>query len=107
MRSRKDFIAAAASVGALFAAAPAAAAPTEVKPVPSPTPKPKAPPKISEVARAFANQMRDYDPTLTDKEVQGIAEGMDYNLGLGKRINPKGTALKNGDEPIVIFEVNA
>ncbi|MDQ2871789.1 MAG: hypothetical protein M3R35_01525 [Candidatus Eremiobacteraeota bacterium] len=106
MRSRKDFIAAAASVGAFFAAAPVAAQ-SKAAPVPSPTPKPKEPPKISEVARAFANQMREYDATLTDKQIQDIAEGMDYNLGLGKRINPKGKALENGDEPIVIFEVNA
>ncbi|HEY8312629.1 MAG TPA: hypothetical protein VIG51_00525 [Candidatus Baltobacteraceae bacterium] len=105
MRSRKDFIAAAASIGAFLAATPAVARPTGATPMPSPNPTPT--PKISDLARTFAGRMRDYDPKLSDEEVDGIAQGVDYMLGLGKRINPKGTALANGDEPIVTFEVDA
>lgn len=105
MGTRKDFIARAATVGALFASAPSGARGAQPSPMPSPTPK--ASPKASELARAFAAQMRRYDPKLTDKELEGIAQNIDELQGLGKRINPKGAFLKNGDEPIVSFEVNA
>lgn len=101
MSTRKQFIAAAASVP-LIAAAPPSPQPTA--PAPSPTPKK---PEISQVARALAARMRQFDPHLTDKQLEDIATGIDYNLNLGARVNPHGTALKNWDEPVTTFEVNA
>ncbi len=107
MKSRKDFIAAVASAGALVAGAASplgARAATEPTPMPTPSPKPS---KISDTAKAMAAKMRAYDPQLTDKQISDIAEGMDFYMGLGTRVNPKGTALKNSDEPATIFEVRA
>ena len=51
--------------------------------------------------------MRTYDPQLTDEELAGIARAVDDTWGLGKKINPDGKALRNGDEPIVSFEAGA
>lgn len=99
MSTRKAFIAAAASVP-LLAAVPAA----EHSPVPTPTPKK---PEISEAARALAARMRRFDSALSDKELEEIAAGIDGNLKIGERVNPHGTALKNWDEPVTIFEVEA
>jgi hypothetical protein len=101
LRTRKQFLAAAASVP-LIAAAPAASP----APAPAPTPTPKKR-QISEAARALAAQMRSFDSALTDKEVEEIADGIDYNLRVGNRVNPHGTELKNWDEPVTIFEVPA
>ena len=106
LKTRKDFLATVASVGALYAGA----APLAAHAAPEPTPMPKStpkPPKISETAKAMAAKMRAYDPQLTDKQISDIAEGMDFYMGLGARINPKGKALKNSDEPATIFEVRA
>ncbi len=94
MSTRKDFLAAAASVP-LTAASP--------KPVPAPPPK-KA--RISEAAHALAARMREFDPALTDKELDEIAAGIDDNLKGGSRLNPHGTALQNWDEPASDFEVD-
>src|SRR5579884_3253625 len=99
MSTRKAFIAAAASVP-LIAAAPPSPAPS----TPSPSPKPR---QISEAARGLAAQMRKFDPHLSDKELEDIAAGIDGNLQVGARVNPHGTALKNWDEPVTIFEVPA
>ena len=97
MSTRKQFIAAAASVS-LVAAAPAQT------PAPNPTPSPK-PRQISDAAKALAAHMRTFDAALTEKEVEQIAAGIDDNLKVGARVNPHGTALKNWDEPVTIFEV--
>lgn len=94
MGTRKAFLASAACAGALVAAAPASA---QTKPSPKP----------SETARAFAERMRAYDPQITEDEIESIARGVDDTWSLGKRLNPKGMALSNGDEPIVSFEVSA
>ena len=51
--------------------------------------------------------MRKFDPGLSDKDVQNIAAGIDGNLKIGARVNPHGTALKNWDEPVTIFEVES
>jgi hypothetical protein len=51
--------------------------------------------------------MRKFDANLTEKDIQTIASGIDYNLKLGERVNPKGRALKNWDEPDSLFEVGA
>lgn len=49
--------------------------------------------------------MRVFDPALTGAQIETIAEGIEDNLKTGSRINPKGKALKNWDEPATIFEV--
>lgn len=102
MSSRKEFLAAAASLP-LIAAAP---------PSPQPTAAATATPaarkrQISEAAKALAAQMRTFDPSLTDKELDEIADGIDGNLRVGARLNPHGTTLKNWDEPVTVFEVPA
>jgi hypothetical protein len=98
MSSRKQFLAAAASMPLLAAAPPS--------PQPTATPKPAAKkPKISEAAKALAQQMRSFDASLGDKQVEDIAAGIDGNLKIGARVNPHGTTLKNWDEPATSFEV--
>jgi hypothetical protein len=99
MTTRKQFIAAAASVP-LIGAAPPSAQPAS--PTPSPAPKKK---QISAAARALAEQMRSFDSALSDKEIETIASGIDDNLKVGARVNPHGTTLKNWDEPVTMFEV--
>ncbi|MGZ3497599.1 MAG: hypothetical protein ACXWNK_00185 [Vulcanimicrobiaceae bacterium] len=93
MGTRKDFLAAACA-STLFAAVPVSA---QTKPSRKP----------SEMARAFAERMRAYDPQITEEELDSIARSVDDTWSLGKRLNPKGKALRNGDEPIVSFEVGA
>lgn len=100
MSTRKAFIAAAASTG-LIAAAPA---PPPAPPSATPSPKPR---QVSPAARELAAQMRKFDPALSDKEIEEIAAGIDGNLKVGAGVNPHGTALKNWDEPVTIFEVQA
>lgn len=87
MSTRKAFIAAAASVPLVAAAAP------------------PEKPKISETARVLAQRMRAFDPSLTSKQLEEIAKGLDDNLKLGDAVNPHGTALKNWNEPAAVFEV--
>lgn len=98
MSTRKQFLAAAAAVP-LVAAAPPPAAP---EPTPTPTPKKR---QISAAAKALAQNMRKFDSALTDKEIEEIAGGIDYNLRVGDRVNPNGTTLKNWDEPVTVFVV--
>jgi hypothetical protein len=100
MSTRKQFIAAAASVPLL------AAAPPSPQPTASTTPAPNKR-RISEAAKALAAQMRTFDPALRDKDLEQIAAGIDDNLRVGARLNPHGTTLKNWDEPVTIFEVPA
>ena len=49
--------------------------------------------------------MREFDPSLSDKELDTIAAGIDGNLEVGPAINRKGRVLKNWDEPVTTFEV--
>lgn len=49
--------------------------------------------------------MRQFDPNLSDKEIESIAGGIEDNLKIGARVNPKGKSLKNWDEPVTVFEV--
>jgi hypothetical protein len=100
LSSRKDFLTAAAAVP-LLAAAPPSPAPTTA---PTPTPKPSKR-KISATARDFAQDMRKFDPSLSDKQIEDIAAGIDGNLKIGNAVNRKGQALKNWDEPVTVFEV--
>jgi hypothetical protein len=101
MSTRKQFIAAAASVPLLAGAAPPSPQPT-ASAAPAPSKR-----RISEAAKALAAQMRTFDPALSDKELEQIAAGIDDNLRAGARLNPHGTALENWDEPVTIFEVPA
>lgn len=103
MKTRKEFLAAAAAVP-LIAAAPAP--PSPPPPAPSPAPTPKRP-AISDTARALAQSMRKFDSSLTEKQTEEIATGIDYNLRVGERVDPHGTELKNWNEPATIFEVPA
>ena len=98
MKTRKQFIAAAVSAGAILAA-PAGA---QTSPTPTPTPAPKKP---SDAATALAARMRAFDPKLTDEELQTIAEGIDGGLQIGRAVNPKGTAIPNSVEPATSFKV--
>lgn len=69
-------------------------------PTPKPTPKPP-----SDAAKGLAEIAHSFDANLSDKNVDDIARGIDYNLSLGKYVNPKGRALKNWDEPVTTFSV--
>jgi hypothetical protein len=105
MGTRKAFLSAAVSAGAILAA-PKGVSAQSSSPAPSATPSASpAPVKHSPLARAFAEQMRSFDPELSEKDVNAIADGIQQNLDLGKDVNPKGRALRNSDEPAVIFEV--
>lgn len=104
MSTRKSFLAAAASLP-LVAAVPSpsaspADAPSKVVPSPKPTPRPP-----SQAARALAARMQAFDKKLTEKNLDDIARGIDYNLYAGREINPKGEVLKNWDEPVTRFAV--
>ncbi len=99
MSTRKQFIAAAAAVPLVAAAPPS---PKPAAPEPTPTPKKS---QVSEAARGLAAQMRRFDSSLSDKELEEIAAGIDGNLKIGGAVNPHGTTLKNWDEPVTTFEV--
>jgi hypothetical protein len=100
LKTRKQFIAAAVSAGAILAAP--AGAQTPPAPTPAPTPATKKP---SDAATALAARMRAFDPKLTDEELQTIAEGIDGGLQIGRAVNPKGTAIPNSVEPATSFKV--
>lgn len=99
MKTRKQFLAAAVSAGALLAAP--AGAQTAATPTPAPTPARKP----SEAAAALAARMRAFDPKLTDEDLATIAEGIDGNFQIGRAVNPKGTAVPNWIEPATAFRV--
>jgi len=99
LKTRKQFLAAAVSAGALLAAP--AGAQTTAAPAPAPTPARKA----SDAAAALAARMRAFDPNLTDEELATIAEGIDGNFQIGRAVNPKGTAIANSIEPATSFSV--
>lgn len=103
MRTRKQFIAAAAAGAGALLATPAVA---QTPPMPAPTATP-APRKVSDAATALAARMRAFDPKLTDDELATIAEGIDGNLQIGRGLNPKGTSIPNSVEPATSFKVFA
>ncbi len=88
------------SPGPSSPAAPAAAGPAS--PGPSASPKPP-----SAGARAQAEAMRAFDPKLSEAEIETIARGIDGGYAGGQKLNKHGRVLKNGDEPITRFHVDA
>ena len=97
MPNRRHFLTSAAAVGASAVLAAKAQAQTTPVPAPSISPAPKPP---SAVALALANDMRRFDPKLTDAQISNIAGQIDGNLKSGVRLNPRGKRLANSDEPI-------
>jgi hypothetical protein len=104
--TRKIFLSATAAAGAAMlvareSAGPAAAAatPSPAPPAPTPTPQP------SPAAQAFAQRMRAFDSTLTDKQIQDIAGGIQGDWTLGAGLRTKAHPLVNGDAPDPQFAV--
>ncbi len=73
--------------------------------VASPHPSSSASPKPSAEAIAVALTFRGFDAALTDDDLETIARSIDRKRGAGNLLNPKGTLLKNADEPITRFTV--
>jgi hypothetical protein len=93
-KSRRSFLAAVASGGAGMSLA-------ALDPVAAATPRPP-----SSQSEALAAGMRSgFDPTLSDADVQTIAQAIDANNVAARVLNPKKKRLKNGDAPIVRFTV--
>jgi hypothetical protein len=116
MADRRSFLGAvsgAAVAVVLAKGAQAQSAPDKPSPKPASSPaaaapKPSASPKPpSAAARAQAEAMRAFDPKLTDAELDTIARGIDGNDRSGQKLNKKGRVLKNGDEPVTRFAVDA
>ncbi|HEV3086148.1 MAG TPA: hypothetical protein VGX96_02900 [Candidatus Elarobacter sp.] len=117
MADRRSFLGAAVSgvaASVLLAAkagaqagAPEPPPATSPRPPASPSPAPSATPKPpSALALATATAMRRFDASLSDKDLDTIAHGIDDNRRGAARLNPnKATALKNGDEPVTRFAV--
>jgi hypothetical protein len=114
MADRRSFLGAVSGVAAsvmLVAKAGAQEAPPTPapspasSPLPSPAPSASASPKPpSPAASATAAAMRRFDATLSDKDIDTIARGIDDNRRGAARLNPrKATVLKNGDEPVTRF----
>lgn len=101
--TRKDFLAAASSVGLGISLASPAQAQTS-SPLASPSAKPAA--AASPFARDFAQHMRSFDPHLTDAQVDSIAHQIDDLYRVRGALRPKGRGLSNGDAPSPQFEVN-
>lgn len=93
--TRRTFVTAAAAAAAAVSAAAAPAAAAAAKR-----------PAVSAAATALAESARRYAPWLTAKDVESIAQQIDYNLRIGAEVNPKGEALKNWDEPATVFAVD-
>jgi hypothetical protein len=88
------------SPGPSSPAAPAASGPASSGPSASPKPP-------SAGARAQAEAMRAFDPKLSEAEIETIARGIDGSYAAGQKLNKHGRVLRNGDEPITRFNVDA
>ncbi len=106
MADRRSFLGAVSGAAAsvLLAGPAEAQAPAPAAPPGSalPSPRPSAKP-ASALAVAAAAAMRRFDPQLGDADLDTIAHGIDDNRREGGRLNPHGTALKNGEEPVLHF----
>lgn len=97
--TRKEFLVAAMAAGAGFSQTDNAQAQT-----PSPAAKATAAP--SSLARAFAERMRQFDPHLTEKQLNDVAHQIDQGFDVRSALRPKGRGLSNGDAPAPQFEVS-
>jgi hypothetical protein len=97
--TRKTFLAAAGALSAgVLTGSPVAAQTPSASPSPSPAP--------SSSARALAQQMKAFDPALTDAQLDEIAQGIDANQRAGASLR-KARPLHNGDAPTPEFGVSA
>jgi hypothetical protein len=104
MADRRSFLGAVSGVAATLVLSEAgASAATSPAPVPAPTAAAAKP--ISPAARAQAEAMRAFDPHLSDAQVETIARGIDAANAAGGKLNVRGRALHNGDEPVTSFSV--
>jgi hypothetical protein len=94
-----EFLAAAAAAAAGLSLTDNAQAQTA-----SPSPKATAPP--SSVAQAFAERMRQFDPQLTEKQLNDIAHQIDQGFDVRTALRPKGRGLSNGDAPVPQFGIS-
>ena len=98
MADRRTFLGAVSGAAASLVLSGAAEAQTAA---PSPAPSGSASPKpITAAARAQAEAMRAFDPHLSDAQVEIIGRGIDDANAAAAKLNPHGTLLKNGDEPV-------
>ena len=106
MKSTRRIFLAGAALGVGAALLPGAtvveAAPAG-SPTPSPTPAPV--PTPSPGALDLARSMRRFDATLSDAQIQAIAQGIEQGYGFGAALNQHGTFLQNGDAPDPQFAV--
>jgi hypothetical protein len=104
MKSRRSFLAAAATGGVALALADTAVA--QVTPAPLASPAATASAKVPSFgAAAIAATMREIDPALTQDQVDTIARGIDANRAAARTLNPKKKRLKNADGPAVTFAI--
>lgn len=47
--------------------------------------------------------MRRFDPSLADAQLDEIARSIEEQWRIGAAVDPKGRALRNGDEPDSVF----
>lgn len=107
MADRRSFLGAVsgAAVSVVLAkAAEAQTAPDKPSPSPHPSASPKPP---SAAARAQAETMRAFDPGLSDAQLETIARGIDGGSAAGQKLNQHGRVLRNDDEPVTRFHVDA
>ena len=103
MADRRTFLGAVSGAAACVVFAGAADAQTAS---PSPAPSASATPKpISAAARAQAEAMRNFDPHLTDAQLEIIGRGIDDANAAAAKLNPRGTFLGNADEPVTQFHL--
>jgi hypothetical protein len=98
MKNRRSFLAAVAS-GSMGLAL-AKPDPLAAQSSPSPSGKP-----VTAVSAAIALSMRQFDPALSDAELETIAKAIDSNDDAATSLNPKKKRLENGAAPAVVFNV--
>jgi hypothetical protein len=92
LKSRKEFLVTAGATALLGAT-------TSPKPTPTATPPP------SSAAHELALNMRKFDSSLTDAQIDAIATGIDQGFAAGKTIRAH-HALRSGDGPSPEFSVD-
>jgi hypothetical protein len=103
--TRKIFLSATAAAGAAILVARESASPVAAATAATPSPAPTPTPPPSPAAQAFAQRMRAFDATLSDKQIQDIAGGIQGEWTLGAGLRTKAHPLVNGDAPDPQFAV--